>query len=235
MVDRDLFESHFGQAFAEDADADLAGAVAAERAPPAKAVEGGAPLSDVRSPPARWRRFEGAAARSTVRFAVAFPVSAAAMAAMRPPFVVLDDLCSASNVGQILRTAYHFGVTSIVASRAAWNSLNGRACRVSMGWMYFMDFYLADPLPEALAELKRMGVRIYAAENQHAEDVKPHEPFGDRRWALLLGHEGLGVSAAAAALSDAHVRIPQEQGLCLNVAHAAAICIYELSKSHKRS
>ena len=32
--------------------------------------------------------------------------------------------------------------------------------------MYHMDFHLADPLGLALEELRGMGVRIYAAENQ---------------------------------------------------------------------
>ncbi|CAE8701788.1 unnamed protein product, partial [Polarella glacialis] len=60
--------------------------------------------------------------------------------------------------------------------------------------------------------------------------VAPHEPLGDRSWALIVGHEEEGVSAASVALSDACVCVPQRQGESLNVAHAAAICLYELSR-----
>lgn len=213
MVSRGLFEPEFSQ----DMDPEFGREPALQ-----ETREAEAPVRAV------WRRYEGGAAKSTVRFAVAFPVTQP-LAEMRPPFVILDGLSSASNIGQILRTAYHFGVVSVVAARASWNSLNGRACRVSMGWLYRMSFHLADRLPEALMELKGLGVQIYAAENQFARPVSPHT---DRNWALVLGHEGLGISDEAVALSDARICIPQEQGLCLNVAHAASICLYELSRNH---
>lgn len=176
-----------------------------------------------------WRRFEPGATRSTCRYAMAFPVSAS-LRSMRPPFVVLDGLSSASNVGQILRTAYHLGATSVVASGTSWNCLNGRAGRVSLGWLYRMDFHRAEPLGEALAELRQLGVQIYAAENQFSRPVAPHEPSGDRRWALVMGSEDTGVSAEALEMSDFRICVPQQQGLSLNVAHAASICLYELSK-----
>ncbi|CAE8689180.1 unnamed protein product, partial [Polarella glacialis] len=105
-----------------------------------------------------------------------------------------DGLSSASNVGQVLRTAYHLGVNSVVASPEAWSCLNGRASRVSMGWMYRMSFHMADPLPATIVALKELGVRVYAAENQFSRPVMPHQPLGDRRWALVVGSEGHGVS-----------------------------------------
>ena len=65
-----------------------------------------------------FRRFDGC------RFLVAFPCSIP-IAEMVPPFVVLDGLNSASNVGQVLRTAYHLGVNSVIVSPGAWSCLNG--------------------------------------------------------------------------------------------------------------
>jgi tRNA G18 (ribose-2'-O)-methylase SpoU len=51
------------------------------------------------------------------------------------------------------------------------------------------------------------------------------------RVALLLGHEGHGLSDAALEAADARVRIPMAGGVdSLNVATAAALALYELSR-----
>lgn len=170
-----------------------------------------------------FRRFEGC------RFLVAFPYSTP-IRDMKPPFVVLDGLNSASNVGQVLRSAYHLGINSVIASPGAWSCLNGRACRVSMGWLYRMSFHAARPLSKAITELKDLGVCLYAAENQFSEPVAPHEPRGDSNWALVIGSEFAGVSEEIIQQCDRRVCVPQQQGHSLNVAHACSICLYELSK-----
>lgn len=168
-------------------------------------------------------------ASSSCRFSVACPVSQA-IEQLLPPFLVLDSLGSCQNIGEILRTAFLLGLVSVVASRAAWRSINGRACSVSDGWLYHMDFHFADSLPETLREIRKLGIRIYAAENHHPQPVAPHKPLGDTRWALVVGHEEAGVSPEVAELSDAHICVPQRQGESLNVAHATAICLHELSR-----
>ena len=71
-----------------------------------------------------FRRFEGC------RFLVAFPYSTP-IRDMKPPFVVLDGLNSASNVGQVLRSAYHLGINSVIASPGAWSWLE-RSCLQSL-------------------------------------------------------------------------------------------------------
>ncbi|CAL1151863.1 unnamed protein product [Cladocopium goreaui] len=170
-----------------------------------------------------FRRFDGC------RFLVAFPCSIP-IAEMVPPFVVLDGLNSASNVGQVLRTAYHLGINSVIVSPGAWSCLNGRACRVSMGWFYRMSFHVARPLSKAIQELKQLGVCLYVAENQFSQPVAPHQPHGDRKWALVIGSEFSGVSEEIVQECDQRVCVPQQQGHSLNVAHACSICLYELSK-----
>jgi len=93
-----------------------------------------------------------------------------------------------------------------------------------------MDFHAADDLPAALQELRSAGVQVYAAEQFFPVPVAPH---CDARWALVVGHEDRGVSAEVIAASDVCVQIPQKEGESLNVAHAAAICMYELAR-HSR-
>lgn len=99
-----------------------------------------------------------------------------------------------------------------------------------MGWMYQMQFHLADSLPAALKSLQSRRVRVYGAENYFAKPVAPHMPAGSCEWALVVGSEGEGLSSEVVATCDECVCVPQRQGKSLNVAHAASICLYELSK-----
>lgn len=161
-----------------------------------------------------------------VRYAIAWPVPRK-LQAMRPPFLVLEDLVSSQNLGQVIRSALLLGVSSFVLSRSTWNCLNGRACHASQGWMYHADFHLAEPLKNSLAELKDLGVHLYAAEETFQIPVAPH---GSSHWALLVGNEERGVSEEILALCDARVCVLQTRGASLNVAHAAAICLHELGR-----
>merc|ERR1719265_1326490 len=151
-------------------------------------------------------------------YLTAYPVSKV-LSQMQPPFLILDELESPRNIGQILRTAVHLGVTSVVASRTSWESLTGRAARSSMGWMYHVDFALAEPLSDSLRMLRELGIRIYAAENHFSHAVAPHQPAGDRRWALVVGSESVGISKDTKGHCDAHVSVPQRGGESLNVGH----------------
>merc|ERR1719229_550169 len=103
-----------------------------------------------------------------------------------------------------------------------------------MGWIYHMDFHLAEDLPATLRELKASGVRLYVAESEHEAAVAPHQPLGDRRWALAVGNEESGVSAEVVRLGDELVGVPVHGGESMNVAHATAICLYELGKGMAR-
>jgi tRNA G18 (ribose-2'-O)-methylase SpoU len=52
-----------------------------------------------------------------------------------------------------------------------------------------------------------------------------------RKWALLLGAEGPGLSDAALAAADTLVRIPMARGVdSLNVATAAAVAFAQLTQ-----
>ena len=87
--------------------------------------------------------------------------------------------------------------------------------------------------PDALPKLRAMGYTI-AALTPH-ERAEPLDRFArkprPRRLALLLGNEGHGLSAAAAACADVLVRIPMHADVdSLNVAVAAGIALSRLTR-----
>ena len=164
------------------------------------------------------------------RFVVAF--ASKKLSNLKGPFLVINEITSSHSLGQILRTAYHFGIDSVILSTAAWQLLDSRAMRVSVGWGYHMEFHVAASLHEALRELQYLGISLFAECNESKDFAEPIGPSAESAdWALLLGCESCLDSDAGNALEISHVRVPCHLSGTMDIAHAAAICMYELSGS----
>eukprot|EP00914_Ancora_sagittata_P004764 GHVO01010028.1.p2 GENE.GHVO01010028.1~~GHVO01010028.1.p2 ORF type:complete len:119 (+),score=32.44 GHVO01010028.1:519-875(+) len=114
-------------------------------------------------------------------------------------------------------------------SQTSLAAINARACRVSLGSLFHINIYRALSVPDALTDLKGMGIHVIGTSPNATQALKPPPP--GVRWALLLGNEEEGASIDNLNSCTETVTIPQVRGDSLSVQHAAAICIYELSKS----
>jgi tRNA G18 (ribose-2'-O)-methylase SpoU len=143
--------------------------------------------------------------------------------------VVLEHVSNADNVGAIFRNAAAFGVDAVLLGPSCADPLYRKAIRTSMGAALRVPFAMMEDWPGDLDRLKAQGLRLMAltpsTDAQSMDDVGPPE-----RTALLVGHEGNGLSDEALAASDLRVRIPMAPGTdSLNVATATAIALYALS------
>jgi tRNA G18 (ribose-2'-O)-methylase SpoU len=145
--------------------------------------------------------------------------------------VVLEDLTDVDNLGSIARHAAAFGADALVLSPRCADPYYRKAIRVSLGAVFSLPIIRADRWPDALADLRADGLRLVAA--VVAPGATPLARFSPPpRFALLLGAEGPGLSAAARAACDHQVTIPMGPGAdSLNVATAAAIFLYALTGS----
>jgi len=139
--------------------------------------------------------------------------------------VVLDRLQDAGNVGAIIRSAAAFGfaqVLSIKGTAALWSP---KVLRAGMGAHFGLNLIeVADEA--ALAELT---VPLLATSSHAARAI--HQVNLPWPCAWVLGHEGQGVSAAVMQRCSQALRIPQPGGEeSLNVAAAAAVCLYESAR-----
>jgi len=159
-----------------------------------------------------------------IGFVLDLPPAASVQAAAAT--VVLDRLQDPGNVGSVLRSAAAFGVAQVLAlkgSVALWSPKVLRAAweRTSAcGW--------------PRAGRGRAGSAASAARG-HQFTRRAGTAAGRLALALcwVLGHEGQGVSATLLARCALQVRIPQPGGEeSLNVAAAAAVCLYESARQH---
>jgi len=139
--------------------------------------------------------------------------------------VLLDRLQDPGNVGTILRSAAALGVQQVLALKGTAALWSPKVLRAGMGAHFAL--HLVEGL--GVDDLADLGVPLIAT-SSHAEHVLPalHLPAP---CAWVFGHEGQGVDAALLQRCALTVRIPQPGGEeSLNVAAAAAICLYESAR-----
>ena len=171
-----------------------------------------------------WQQMVGATHLSAV---------ASAKADGSPILVVLERVANADNVGGVFRNAAAFGADAVLLDAVSTDPLYRKAIRTSMGAALRVPFARADPWPDALHELRRMGFALLAM--TPAGDALPLREcvarVAGRPVALVLGHEGDGLTDAALEACDLRARIPMASGIdSVNVASAAAIALYELRR-----
>ena len=144
--------------------------------------------------------------------------------------VVLDRLQDAGNVGSILRSAAALGVTQVLALKGTATLWSPKVLRAGMGAHFALR--LCEGLePEALEAL---CVPLLATSSHAA--TKLHTAALPKPAAWIFGHEGQGVSTALLSRCQLTLRIPQPGGEeSLNVAAAAAICLYEAARQSAQS
>lgn len=139
--------------------------------------------------------------------------------------VVLDGVQDAGNVGSVLRSASALGVRQVLALKGSAALWSPKVLRAGMGAHF--NLHLLEGLEAA--DLDALAVPLVAT-GSHAGLVLPQASL-PAPCAWVFGHEGQGVSAALMQRCALTVRIPQPGGEeSLNVAAAAAICLYESAR-----
>ena len=138
---------------------------------------------------------------------------------------MLDRIQDPGNVGAILRSAAAFGfaqVLALVGTAALWAP---KVVRAGMG----AHFGLRLIEGVDAAQLGELAVPIFGTSPRADQRIDAFALPWPCAWAF--GHEGQGLSATVAAQCRAMLRIPQPGGEeSLNVAAAAAICLYESAR-----
>jgi tRNA G18 (ribose-2'-O)-methylase SpoU len=144
---------------------------------------------------------------------------------------VLETLNDFENLGALFRNAAAFGLDAVLLDPRCADPLYRRSVRVSMGHVLHVPFAVIDDWPRGLSALRDRGFAILAM-TPRAVAVPLRTVVPPRKWALLLGAEGPGLSDATLAAADTLVRIPMAPGVdSLNVATAAAVAFDQLCQS----
>jgi TrmH family RNA methyltransferase len=138
--------------------------------------------------------------------------------------VYLDGGQEPGNVGAIVRTAAAAGVRTLVTAPGTACLWAPRALRAGMGAHFRVQMIEGVPI----ADLRRAFRGTLLGTDGYAQEGLFAATWGDGPIGWIFGAEGRGLSAEARSACDRLVRIPQVGAVeSLNVAAAAAICLFE--------
>jgi 23S rRNA (guanosine2251-2'-O)-methyltransferase len=148
-----------------------------------------------------------------------------------PIIVVADGITDPQNLGSIVRTAEALGAQGVVIPQRRAVGITSTVLKVAAGALEHLPVARVVNLSRALGQLKEAGFWIYGTMAE-AEQAIHTVDFTDRRPVVLaIGSEGDGLSLLTQKGCDHLVSIPLKgKTPSLNVANAAAMCLYEISR-----
>lgn len=150
---------------------------------------------------------------------------------------VCADVRDPGNAGTVIRCADAAGAHAVVLTGSSVDPYNGKAVRASVGSLFHLPIAVETDTAAVIAELKRRGLQVLAADGAGETDLDDAIDEGRlaRPTAWLFGNEAWGLPGEIAALADQRVRIPLHgRAESLNLATAAAICLYASARAQRR-
>ena len=151
--------------------------------------------------------------------------------------VILANVRDPGNAGTVLRTADAAGAQGVVFSAASVDPYNSKCVRASAGSIFHLRLVLGGQVADTVACLRQAGLRVLAADGKSGrslDDIEPRGLLGEPT-AWLFGNEAWGLPAELAALADDTVAVPiYGRAESLNLAAAAAVCLYASARAQRR-
>lgn len=146
--------------------------------------------------------------------------------------VMLAGVQDPGNAGTILRTAEAFGATGSILLHGTVHPENPKLLRATAGSVFRLPHLHGLRFGQALEELRRYGVHLYAAEPRARRKLK--EVDFTAPLALAIGAEGRGLPEPIRVAAEP-IGIPHALKVeSLNAAMAAGIFLYEAAAARGR-
>jgi TrmH family RNA methyltransferase len=151
--------------------------------------------------------------------------------------VLLAHIRDPGNAGSVLRAADAAGADAVLFSGESVDVYNPKVVRTSVGSLFHLPVVTGVDLPEAAAALRQRGLRVLAADGSGPADLDDEADSGALAsptcW--MFGNEAWGLPEPVRALADETVRVPiHGRAESLNLATAAAVCLYASARAQRR-
>jgi TrmH family RNA methyltransferase len=148
---------------------------------------------------------------------------------------VAVDLSEPGNAGTLIRIAHAMGAAAVVFAGNSVDPYNGKCLRSSAGSIFAVPVISETDTAGLLSQLRSAGLRIVATTLDGDTSLDNADMLAAPT-AWVFGPESQGLPEAVTALADHRVLIPMSAGAeSLNVAAAAAICLYQSARVQRQS
>ena len=144
----------------------------------------------------------------------------------------LDGIGNPHNLGAILRSAAHFGVSAVLLPKDSTLGLSGAAARVAEGGAEAVPMVRLGREDNSIAQLRGAGFVLAATVVRGGGDV--FATALPERLVYVMGAEGEGMSPLLAQACDLRLSIPGSGAVeSLNVAAATAVLLAQWARARR--
>lgn len=145
---------------------------------------------------------------------------------------VAVEISEPGNAGTLIRLADAMGAAAVVLAGHSVDPYNGKCLRASAGSIFSLPVVAAPDIEALLTALRGAGLQTLATTVDGGTRLDEAGELLAMPTAWLFGPESHGLPEEITELADHRVRIPMSGGAeSLNVAAAAAICLYQSAQA----
>jgi TrmH family RNA methyltransferase len=142
---------------------------------------------------------------------------------------VAVEISEPGNAGTLIRIADAMGADAVVLAGHSVDPYNGKCLRASAGSIFSIPVVTAPDAHDAVAALGEAGLQVLATTVDGEVSLDDADLSVPTAW--VFGPEAHGLPADLAAKATHRIRIPMPGNAeSLNVASAAAICLYQSAR-----
>ena len=136
------------------------------------------------------------------------------------------------NAGTLIRIADAMGAAAVIFGGYSVDPYNGKCLRASAGSVFSIPVLVAPDTGAAVTALQAAGMQVMATTVDGEMSLDDGDLAAPTAW--LFGAEAHGLSPQLAQQADHRVVIPMSgEAQSLNVAAAAAICLYQSARAQR--
>jgi RNA methyltransferase, TrmH family len=144
---------------------------------------------------------------------------------------VAAEISEPGNAGTLIRVAHAMGADAVVLAGRSVDPYNGKCLRASAGSIFSVPVISEPDADAAVQRMREAGLQVLATTVDGEVSLDDADLAAPTAW--LFGPEAHGLPTELATLATHRVCIPMPGNAeSLNVASAAAICLYQSSRAH---
>ena len=145
---------------------------------------------------------------------------------------VAAEISEPGNAGTLIRIADAMGADAVVLAGHSVDPYNGKCLRASAGSIFAVPVVSETDAGQAVSAIADAGLRVLATTVDGETSLDDADLSGPTAW--LFGPESHGLPTELAEMAIERIRIPMAgEAESLNVAAAAAICLYQSARFNR--
>lgn len=150
------------------------------------------------------------------------------------PFIILDKIQDAGNMGTIIRSCMAFDVTNIICTVGTVDIYSPKTIRSVMGDINKINvwYMTQEKLKQVITKMKLKKYEIVATDVKANKQLSNY--FATSKTVYVIGNEANGISKTIKKMCDCKIKIEMDKTQeSLNVSIATGILLYDMYKKRK--